>query len=170
MRLFAIMGLFASLFGGGCGQPEQPASSQQNAPQQPQMSQRLASIAFLALDHGIESIKDGADPLIPFVISEQPDGKRKLDRYFADTLEESVARARAAVSALPSSTTAYALAHDGFITIKGTKYDAILVEASERGQGRAVQLAQRYVPKKPQQNFERIGNAAYAGECESRLR
>lgn len=168
----AILGLLASLFGGGCkqaAQPQQPVLPQ-NAAQQPQMSQRLEDIAFLALDHGIESIKDGAEPLIPFVISEQPDGKRKLDRYFADTLEESLARARRAVSELPSGTTAYALAHDGYITINGNKHDAILVEASERGRTRAVQLAQRYIPKTAQQSFERVGNAAFIGECESRLR
>ena len=91
------------MFGGGCKQAAQP---QQSTPQQPQMSQRLADITFLALDHGIESIKDGADPLIPFVISEKADGKRKLDRYMADRLEESVAQARLAVSRLPSDVTA----------------------------------------------------------------
>ena len=167
MRLLVIMGLFASLFGGGCKPSAQPP---QSAPQQPQMSQRLADIAFLALDHGINSIQDGAGPLIPFVISEQPDGKRKLSRYMADRLEEGVAQARLAVSQLPSDVTAYAIAYDGYITIEGTKYDAILVEASERGRPRAVVLAQRYVPKTEHQSFQRVGNAALLREEESRLR
>ncbi len=167
MRFLAIMGLFASLFGVGCKQAAQP---QQSTPQQPQMSQRLADIAVFALDHGIESIKDGADPLIPFVISAKTDGKRKLDRYMADTLEESVAQARLAVSRLPSEITAYAIAHDGYITIEGKKYDAILVEASERGRTGAVIMAQRFIPKTAQQSFQRVGNPALLREEESRLR
>jgi hypothetical protein len=81
MRFLAIMGLFASLFGGGCKQAAQP---QQSTPQQPQMSQRLADIAFFALDHGIYSIQDGDGPLVPFVMSEQADGKRRLDRYVSE--------------------------------------------------------------------------------------
>src|SRR5689334_13899775 len=128
MRFLAIMGLFASSFGGGCKQSTPPA---QSSSQEPQMSQRLADIAFFALDHGIYSIQDREGPRIAFVISEQADGKRKLSRYMGDRLEQSVAQARAAVSQLPSGVTAYAIAHDGYITIQGTKYDAILVEASE---------------------------------------
>ena|SRR5258706_15642170 len=143
------------------------------------MSQRLADIAFFALDHGVHSIQDGDGPLVPFVISEQADGKRKLDRYVSVAkmgesegwvLEESLAKARLAVSQLPSSVTAYAIAHDGYITIQGTKYDAILVEASERGRTSAVIMAQRYLPKTAQQSFQRVGNPALLREDESRLR
>ena len=158
MRFLVIMELFASLFGGGCKQAAQP-----------QMSQRLADIAFLALDHGIYSIEDGEGPLIPFVISEKAEGKRKFDRYMADRLEESVAQARLAVSRLPSEVTAYAIAHDGYITIEGAKYDAILVEASERGTTGAVIMAQRYIPKTAQQSFQCVGNPALLREEESRF-
>ena len=168
MRFLAIIGLFASWFGGGCEQAAQP---QQSTPkQEPQMSQRLSDIAFFALDHGIYSIQEGDGPLIPFVISEKADGKRKLDRYMADRLEESVAQAQFAVSRLASDVTAYAIAHDGYITMEGTKYDAILVEASERGRAGAVIMAQRYVPKTEQQSFQRVGNPALLPEKESRLR
>jgi hypothetical protein len=172
MRLSVIMGLFASLFGGG---RKQAAQLQQPTPEHPQISPRLAEIAFLALDHGIYSIQDGEHPLIPFVISEKTEGKRKIDRYMSRAaggwvLEESLAQARLAVSRLSSDVTAYAIAHDGYITIEGTKYDAILVEASERSRTRAVLLAQRYIPKTEQQSFQRIGNAAFLGEEESRLR
>ena len=116
------------------------------------------------------SIQDGEGPLIPFVISEQLAGKRKLSRYMADRLEESVAQARLAVSQLPSEVTAYAIAYDGYVTIEGTKYDAILVEASERGRPRAVIMVQRYIPKTEQQSFQRIGNPALSEGGESRLR
>src|SRR5258707_12413251 len=114
MRFLVVMGLFASLFGGGCRQAAQP-----------QMSQRLADIAFFALDHGIYSIQDGEGPLVPFVISEQADGKRKLDRYVSEAkvgesegwvLEQSLAKARLAVSQLPSRVTVYGIAHHGFST------------------------------------------------------
>ena len=85
-------------------------------------------------------------------------------------MEESLAQARLAVSRLPPSVTAYAIAHDGFITIEGTKYDAIFVEASERGRTGAVIMAQRYIPKTPQRSSERVGNPALLKEEESRLR
>ena len=78
-----------------------------------EMSKKFADLVFLALDHGVESIRDGNGPLIPFVIFEQ-DGKRELHRYAAERLEDCARHAREAIASLPSNVTAYAFAYDGF--------------------------------------------------------
>ena len=131
-----------------------------------EMSEKFADLVFLALDHGVESVRDSGGPLIPFVIIEQGD-KRGIQRFVTDRLEEGPERAREAIVASPPSVTAYALAYDGYITIEGTKYDAILVEASERGRPAGVLMAQRYTIK--EQNFEMIGNPVLLEECETLL-
>jgi hypothetical protein len=140
-----------------------------SAPNQIEMSEKFADLVFLALDHGVESVRDGDGPLIPFVIVEQ-DGKRELHRYAAEMLEDCERQAREAVASLPPSVTAYAFAYDGFITVQGTKFDAILVEASERGRPAGVRMAQRYTPKAGSRDFQPIGNPALLGECEGMLR
>ena len=79
-------------------------------------------------------------------------------------------KAREDIAAFPPSVTAYAIAYDGFLTVQGTKFDAILVEASERGRPVGVRMAQRYTPKKLLRSFQTVGNPALLGECETLLR
>ena len=134
-----------------------------------QMSEKFADLVFLALDHGVDSVRASSGPLIPCVVVEQ-DGKRELLRFATERLEEGQQRAREAVAALPQSATAYALAYDGYITVQGTKFDAILVEASERGRPAGVRMAQRYTRKKFLRSFQTVGNPALLGECETLLR
>ena len=45
------------------------AESEMNEP-----NPKLMDVIFLALDHGIESVKSSGGPLIPFVITEGPNG------------------------------------------------------------------------------------------------
>jgi hypothetical protein len=132
------------------------------------MSEQFADLVFLALDHGIESIRE-AGPLVPFAIYHQ-DGKREIHRFVTESLEDGPVQARHAVAALPPSVSAYAIAYDGFVTIQGTKYAAILVEASERGKPQGIIMAQRYSPKKFFRKLQTIGNAAHIGHCETLLR
>ena len=134
-----------------------------------QMSEKFADLVFLALDHGVDSVRASGGPLIPFVAFEQ-DGKRELHRFATQRLEEGQQRAREAIAAFPPSVTAYALAYDGYITVQGAKFDAILVEASERGRPAGVRMAQRYIPKKFLRSFQTVGNPALLGECETLLR
>jgi hypothetical protein len=134
-----------------------------------QMSQQLADLVFLALDHSVDSVRASGGPLTPFIAYEH-DGKRELHRFAAERLEDGQQRAREAIAALPPSVTAYALAYDGFITVQGKKFDAILVEASERGRAAGVRMAQRYIPKKFLRIFQTVGNPALLGECETLIR
>ena len=64
------------------------------------------NLVFLALDHGIESVRGGG-PSIPFVVAETA-GERHLQRFVANTLEERLHHARAAASALPDTVSASA--------------------------------------------------------------
>ena len=52
----------------------------------PDISERTADILFLAIDHGINSVRDGG-LLTPFVIIER-EGDRSLVRFHADTLDD----------------------------------------------------------------------------------
>jgi len=137
--------------------------------EQMEMSQQFADLVFLALDHGIDSVRASGGPLIPFVVFEQ-EGTRELRRFAAERLEDSQQKAREAIAAFPPSVTAYAIAYDGFLTVQGTKFDVILVEASERGRPAGVRMAQRYTPKKLLRSFQTVGNPALLGECETLLR
>jgi len=133
-----------------------------------EIDDRFAGLIFLALDHAIDSIKEGG-PLVPFLFHEGPAGERNraLARYDASFYEESVLRARFAAAALPNSVETCVLAFDGFITVEGIKSDAILVEASQRGRPKGLVFAQRYQPAHGPEVLRKIGNAAFLGECES---
>jgi len=134
-----------------------------------QMSEKFADLVFAALDHGVDSVRASGGPLTPFVIVEE-DGKQELHRFATERLEDGQKRAREAIIALPPGATAYALAYDGYITVQGTKFDAVLVEASERGRPAGVRMAQRYIPRKFLRSFQTVGNPALLGECETLLK
>jgi hypothetical protein len=124
-------------------------------------SPKLGDLIFLALDHGVDSIRQGG-PLVPFIMTDT-DGKRSFNRFVAEPYEKAVAEAKAAATKLPPQSHLYALAYDGFITVGGKKYDAIIVHGAERGQGNAYLLAQRYVPASNGKPLESIGNPAFIG-------
>ena len=120
-------------------------------------------LAFFALDHGVESIKNGG-PLVPFAVTEGPDG-RNLERFASERLEEGQAHARAHVRSAGDAVRV-AITYDGFVTLEGERSDAILVEAQERNRPASVILAQRYRPGGRLRRFSTIGNAAFLGDGE----
>jgi hypothetical protein len=130
-----------------------------------QMSKPFADLVFFALDHGVNSVREGG-VLVPFIVYEN-DEKRSLHRYAADTLEESLRQARLAASRLPGTVEACAIAYDGFVTLKNRKFDAIIVEAAEHGKSVGVKLAQRYHPKRFLRPFRADGNPLSLGTCVS---
>ena len=130
---------------------------------------KLMDVILLALDHGIECVKSSGGPLIPFVISEGTE--RKMDVFVLEQLEEAVVKAREFVDNAAPEVTFYAIAHDGYLTLEGEKFDAILVEGGERGTSKALLFAQRYEPKKGFfSKLKSLGNPAFIGETENRLK
>ena len=136
-----------------------------------EIPEELLDLAFLALDHGFGSIKDGKSGiLIPFVMFEHAKG-RSLNRYVADTAQESVEHALAAVPGLPPGTSRYAVAFEGYITLEGKRWDAIIVEAGQTGFPQGETFCLRYQKKKGlfARGYETVGNAIHLGSGEQRL-
>jgi len=125
----------------------------------------LNGLMFLALDHGVDSVSEGG-PLIPFALTKMT-GKPNLTRIQVERLEDS--RNATIGIVLEKNPKMYAIAYDGYVTIKNKKFDAIIVEAGQRGEKKALKLCQRYVPKKSLRKFTKIGNPAYLGEVDNIL-
>ena len=135
-------------------------------------SEEFTDFFYQALDHGFGSIEGGGGPLVPFTMVVESSGQRQLTRFALERLEDGFEQAKASVT--PSSPLSmYAIVWDGFITLEGQKWDAILVEAGERRIQYGVLLCQRYVhvEKSPSLDgpCERIGNPALVGKPQSRL-
>lgn len=130
-------------------------------------SEELMEVAFFALDHAVSSVSEGG-PLVPFLLTAKGE-ERDLQRFVADTLEESLEEARDAANGLGQEVGAYAIGHDGYVTVEGEKFDALFIEAAERSDPEAVVLAQRYRPKKGLKKFKAIGNPASVARPESRF-
>lgn len=125
----------------------------------PNAHPELVDLAFLALDHGLESISAGG-PLVPFAIVEGADGRR-LARFVCETLEEGQERARQHVRAVDDVERAV-IAYDGYVTVEGERFDAILVEAQEGGQPESVVFGQRYRHGNGS-GLEVVGNPGFLG-------
>jgi len=112
----------------------------------------LNDLMFLALDHAIESIKDTGGPLTPFSITEDAAGGKILTRYAAERLEEGEILGKKKIEEAKARIVRYAFAWDGFVTIEGKKWDAILVEAGDKTRETGLLLCQRYQKKDSTQN------------------
>ena len=107
----------------------------------------LNDVMFMALDHGMKSITDGAGPLIPFAITESNAGERTLNRFVSERIEEGVETAKIHVDKLRGGIVRYAIAWDGYATVQGKKWDAVLVEAGDCDSDAAYLMIQRYEKK-----------------------
>ena len=108
----------------------------------------LSDLVGKAIDHGIGSIEDAQGPLIPFtlVLQDNPDPRERkltLTRHVGEYLEEGLLAAQTSITP-KSGSLMYALAWDGFVTIDGRKWDAILVEAGDSLNPDGIIFAQRY--------------------------
>lgn len=111
-------------------------------PAMDEFSEELKNLAFMALDHAIDSVVSSGADLVPFVIRERGE-QRDLQRYLAGALEESVAAARQSLREEPFPDRA-ALAWDGFMTTSEGRHEAVFVESYEQGAPRGFVVAQRY--------------------------
>jgi hypothetical protein len=125
-------------------------------------TQETSNLAFAALDHGIDSIKGGGS-LVTFTFTETTEAGRVLTRFAASTFEESLSAARQFLSM--SGAVRAAVAYDGYVTVKGERSDAVVVEVYETGTPESFVLGQRYRPKRAFKKFETIGNPAAMGTC-----
>lgn len=107
-------------------------------------SDELLVLAEDALTHAMFSVSDGGD-LIPFVVREAVDG-RKLSRFVAGRLEESVDIARQMTQKEPAPNRA-ALAFDGYSSADDyPRMKTLFVEAYEQGNAVGLILRQAGSP------------------------
>jgi hypothetical protein len=135
----------------------------------PRPGDELCELAWFALQHGVASVEEGG-PLVPLVIAETQEG-RTLQRFVAMAdedeldLDASIAQARQHVLTESDASRA-ALAYDGYVTAEGARFDAILVQAQERGSPTAFTFAQRYQQDRSGTGFAPIGDAMFLGPAE----
>ncbi len=129
------------------------------------ISQVVSGLAMAALDYGMAN-RQGSDTLVPFVVLES-DGQLYSQRFEAESDELAVIEAKAFLAKVTDSTSAYALAYDGYVTVEGAEFDAILIIAGERGDPNAFVFTQRYdAATSP---ITLIGSPAFIGQHESLL-
>jgi len=126
------------------------------------ISEEFMEFIFLGLDHGIESIKDGGGPLVPFVMTKTNEEKN-LSRILTDTLEDGVREAENLVKQLNPKPKLALIAFDGYATIDSKRYDAIIVRSFDSSEADGLIFAQRYVPKEIGIGINPMGNSALVG-------
>jgi len=127
----------------------------------------LYDLVQKAIDLAIECVDTG-EILVPFIITEGSRGE--VATIMADSIDESIALARDRIKGYTDSTSAFAFAYDGFITIDGERTDSIYVEASYGNFDHTFIFAQRYNPRQATNPVQRLGNWIYLQNNESRLK
>ena len=132
---------------------------------------KLNDITFMAIDHGIHSIADGVGPLIPFTIIEKSNGEKVLARFVTERIEDGLGKAKKHIEENKADIERYAIAWDGFVTIEGKKWDAILVESGDKFQDNGYLMCQRYERKGLiKKKNEQFGNPALIEKPISRIK
>ena len=98
-------------------------------------------IAFLGLDHGVNSV-DGGEDLVPFAMTDNGGGL-VLSRFVADTFEQGLANAREHVRAATSLMRAV-IVYEGFMTMDGKRQPTVVAEAYRKGDEFGIVLVQRF--------------------------
>src|SRR5689334_4623427 len=104
-------------------------------------SQELIDLIFAALTNAINTVKE-VQPFSPLALIINRAGEPTPVLFAAETTEEAIRRGYGYIAGLGEDVVMYALAMDIFMTIDGQRYEAILVEAGERGKPFALQFAQ----------------------------
>lgn len=103
------------------------------------LSAELRTLTEITLAHALEAVVDAGSPMLPFAVTDAPDG-RFLYRFDG---EPGAAAERARDHARASEGPRAAVAWDGWLTVGGIRQDAVVVHASERGRPGVV-VAHRY--------------------------
>lgn len=133
---------------------------------------KMNDLMFKALDHAVFSIVDNGETLIPFTLTEDLEGQRTLNRHVADRIEVGVEEGKKMIEATKNEILRYALAYDGYLTLEGTRWEALFVEAGDKVAETGFLLCQRYKRKKGwfKKGIEPVGNPALVGKPSSRIK
>lgn len=123
-------------------------------------SEELTKKLISALDHAVQLKKDGIDPMIPFAfVYSNDNGTLKSflgnSPEYADKMFE-----RTLIEEKPDFVI---YGYDGYLTVEGSKYDAILLKAFDRGDNTIYLVGQRFQPKTDKEECIIIGNPTFIG-------
>jgi hypothetical protein len=137
---------------------------------QPEPSERLLDLIFVALEHGVRSVQAGDGPLIPFLLAEDEADKWSLSRFLTGANpNEARQQALEAVGRLPADCRRYAVAADGQVTLGAERFPAIIVEAGERGPEVGFVFVQRFRPGTSPRWQEPLGRPGRLARVANRL-
>ena len=88
--------------------------------------ERALELAGFFAAHGIWCVSDG-EPLTPLLAEESAANGRKMLRFSADQLEDSVSQAQAHLESNPNGSDRSALVYDGYLRLPTGKTDALFV-------------------------------------------
>jgi hypothetical protein len=128
------------------------------------VSERLWELIFSAVEEGLNMLQQ--DVLIPFALVMRAEGV-SLQRFSAPSSGEALERAQAILRASDEEVLGYALVYEASVEMDDKEYDALLVEAAERGAKTAYYFAQRYQAATAKMPPYAIGQVTYLGEAES---
>lgn len=142
--------------------------------------QAAATLAGFFAAHAVWSISDG-ETLIPIAAHETADRKRQMKRLVTERIEDGAARGKEWLAKNPDGADRAVLIYDGYITVKGTKTDALLLAIRDYTRGEAeITMAVPYRPgsdpkgcavrrpaflgfKGAEPDWQEIGTAFWAG-------
>jgi hypothetical protein len=103
-------------------------------------------VAGYALAHALWSKSDTTENLCTLSFVDGANGLA-LERYIADSIDESVVKARQHVKeALSSGSRSATIAYDGFVTTSGRRTEAVILEIRSAASDKVITVAQRYRP------------------------
>lgn len=130
----------------------------------------LQQISAQAIEKGFELLGNGKKGLVPFAMTESDDGDAGMHQFASGTIDEAIHLARAHVRQSSASISRYAIVTLGFVSMMGTKREAILVEAGEIGGDLVITVAQAYKRKGlVRRRVKRLGTVSIFGRSETPL-
>ena len=123
-------------------------------------SKDLVDHLIFALNHSMDLKKDGVDPMIPFAVV--VNGTNKTFKTFVgDTHKYAEQMFEQTIKDENPDYVVYA--SDSYLTTDGIKYDAVLLKAYDRKDTEIYLVAQKFIPKTDNQDFQQIGNPGFLG-------
>ena len=125
-------------------------------------SSELEQLILMASGMGLENLqKQGS--LLPMLLSVK--GAEYALAVIAHDGGDAIRMAARQVAELPDGTTSYALIFNGRLSIDDDSFEAVIVQAAERGSGHGHMIFQRHDPA----TYAAVGDPEYGGQVEQFL-
>jgi hypothetical protein len=125
-------------------------------------SPELQKLILLASGMGLENLqKEGS--LLPMLVSFK--GGQYALGVIAEDGGDPIGMAARHVAELPDGTSSYALIFDGRLSMDDVSFQAVIIQAAERGSSHGHMVFQRYEPT----TFAAVGEPEYGGQVEQFL-